>query len=313
MYLSYFGLKEEPFRLTPDPKFLQLPECHRDALTMLVHGVVRRRGLMLLSGAIGTGKTTILNGMLSVLARRRPQTPLPTALIVNPRLDRDELLETLMAEFEVSCGSSSRPARLAALQQMFFSALSNGGTSLLVVDEAHLLPKDVLEEIRLLMNTESYREKLLQVVLCGQPELTELLDEPDARALRQRIAVRAYLRALSPSELRMYVRERLRVAGFDQPLPFAPAALDKIHLCTGGVPRLINIVCDTCMLVASESKRSDIGEDIVEEAAVRHALLLHVHSPGNGSATVNAEQALMPPPLLEIAVQAAKASGQGEL
>jgi general secretion pathway protein A len=312
MYLAYYGLKEEPFRLTPDPKFLQLPEPHRDALTMLVHGVVERRGLMLLSGAIGTGKTTVLNGMLSVLGRRNPPRPLPTALIVNPRLTCDELLEMLLFEFEVPCTSTSRPMRLAALQKLLFTTLSNGGTCLLVVDEAHLLSKDVLEEIRLLMNTESYREKLLQVVLCGQPELTQLLDEPDVKALRQRIAQRALLRALSQSEMRMYVRERLRIAGFDKPVPFTSAALDRIYGCTGGVPRLINIVCDTCLLIGSESKRTEITEDIAEEAAVRHELPLDAEAAANVNAGFAAKEPVAPPPLVGVGLQA-KASGQGEL
>lgn len=314
MYLSYYHLREEPFRLTPDPKFLQLPEPHRGALTMLVHGVVERRGLMLLSGPIGTGKTTILNGMLSVLARRNPPKPLPTALIVNPRLTNDELLEMLLLEFEVSCTATSRPARLSALQGLLFSTFTNGGTCLLVVDEAHLLSKDVLEEIRLLMNTESYREKLLQVVLCGQPELAQLLNEPEVRPLRQRIAERAVLRALSQSEMRMYIRERLRIAGYDQPVPFTSSSLDKIFECTGGVPRLINIVCDTCLLIGSESKRTQIGDDIVEEAALRHELTVDSDPPGNGIGAIQHKQVeLTPLQLVGGSLQTAKPTGQGEL
>jgi general secretion pathway protein A len=314
MYLSYYNLREEPFRLTPDPKFLQLPEPHREALTMLVHGVVERRGLMLLSGPIGTGKTTILNGMLSVLARRNPPTPLPTALVVNPRLNSDELLEMLLLEFEVPCTAASRPARLSALQTLLFSTFSNGGTCLLVVDEAHLLSKEVLEEIRLLMNTESYREKLLQVVLCGQPELAHVLNQPEVRPLRQRIAERAVLRALSQSEMRMYVRERLRIAGYDQPIPFISSSLDKIFEFTGGVPRLINIICDTCLLIGSQSKRTQIGDDIVEEAAARHDLI-DSDSSGNGNGAIhpNKQVELTPLQLLDSPLQTTKATGQGEL
>ncbi len=272
MYLSFYHLREEPFRLTPDPKFLQLPEPHRDALTRLAHGVISRRGLMLLSGPIGTGKTTILNGLLSVLARRYPDKMLPTALIVNPRLTRDELLETLLFEFEVPCGATSRPSRLAALQGLLFAAFKGGGTCLLIVDEAHLLSTDVLEEIRLLMNADSYREKLLQVILCGQPELTQLLNDPAVRALRQRIAERTALRALSQSEMRMYIYERLRIAGFEQAVPFTTSSLHKIYKYTSGVPRLINIVCDTCLAIGCETKRAEIGDDIVDEAAARHEL-----------------------------------------
>jgi general secretion pathway protein A len=315
MYLSYYHLKEEPFRLTPDPKFLQLAEPHREALTRLVQGVVERRGLMVLSGPVGTGKTTILNGVLNVLSRRESLHPLPTALLVNPRLTRDELLEMLLFEFQVSCVSTSRPARLAALQELLFTTFTKGGTCLLIVDEAHLLSEDLLEEVRLLMNTESYREKLLQVVLCGQPELTHLLNAPKVLALRQRIADRAVLRALSQSEMRMYIRERLRVAGFEQPVPFTTSSLDKIFACTGGVPRLINVVCDTCLLIGSETNRTEIGDDIVEESAARHELPMGIdHAVGIGlDLRSNRTQVEVAPPELLARSIAAKATGQGEL
>ncbi len=272
MYLNYYHLREEPFRLTPDPKFLQLAGAHREALTTLARGVLERRGLMLLTGPIGTGKTTILNGLLSVVARRDPAKPFPTALIVNPRLTSDELLETLLLEFAVPYVSTSRPARLAALQRLLFHTSANGATCLLVVDEAHLLSQDLLEEIRVLMNTESYKEKLLQVILCGQPELGDHLNDPAVRALQQRIAARAYLRPLSLSETRMYVSERLQTAGLEQLNPFMVPALDRIYEFTGGVPRLINIICDTCLTIGSETSRAYISEDIVEEAAVRHEM-----------------------------------------
>ena len=281
---------------------------------MLVHGVVERRGLMLLSGPIGTGKTTILNGMLSVLARRDSPKPLPTALVVNPRLNADELLEMLLLEFEVPGANGSRPARLAALQNLLFATFKSGGTCLLIVDEAHLLSTAVLEEIRLLMNTESYQEKLLQVVLCGQPELAHLLNAPEVKPLRQRIAQRAALRALSLSEMRVYIGERLRIAGFDQPLPFSCSALDKIFEVTGGVPRLINIVCDTCLSLGSESKRSQIGEDMVEEAALRHELLdAHLSAPLAATHQPNPPVELPPLQLLGNPLQTAKPTGQGEL
>jgi len=314
MYLSYYGLKEEPFRLTPDPKFLQLAEPHRDALTMLVRGVLERRGLMVLSGAIGTGKTTILHGMLSVLARREPRSPLPTALLVNPRLTADELLELLLIEFEVPGNSPSRAARLIALQRLLFSTLANRGTSLLVVDEAHLLSKEVLEEIRLLMNIEAYGEKLLQVVLCGQPELTVLLNEPEVKPLRQRIAQGAVLRALSQSEMRMYVRERMRTAGLDQALPFTASALDTVYACSVGVPRLINLICDTCLRLGAESQRRQIGDDLVEEAAAIHALPIHGDS-GECEADARKNEHLHPAPLplLGGLSQVFKATGRGEL
>lgn len=316
MYLTFYRLKEEPFRLTPDPRFLQLPEPHREALTRLAHGVIGRKGLMLLSGPIGTGKTTILNGLLSVMARRYPAKQLPTALIVNPRLTSEELLETLLFEFEVPCGATSRPSRLAALQGLLFGAFRSGGTCLLIVDEAHLLSTDVLEEIRLIMNTDTYREKLLQVVLCGQPELTELVNDPAVRALRQRIAERTALRALSQSEMRMYICERLRIAGLEQSIPFTSSSFERIYEFTAGVPRLINIVCDSCLAIGCDTKRAEIGDDIVEEAATRHDLLADAAAPkdradGDGKLKRNAELNVVR--LFGDSLQAAKATGRGEL
>jgi len=314
MYLTFYQLKEEPFRLTPDPKFLQLPEPHREALTRLAHGVIGRKGLMLLTGPIGTGKTTILNGLLSVMARRYPGKQLPTALIVNPRLTSEELLEALLFEFEVPCGATSRPSRLAALQSLLFGAFRNGGTCLLIVDEAHLLSADVLEEIRLIMNTDTYREKLLQVVLCGQPELTDLVNDPSVRALRQRIAERAGLRALSLSEMRMYVCERLRIAGLVQAIPFTSSSFDKIYAYTGGVPRLINIVCDTCLAIGYETKRREIGDDIVEEAATRHELVTDATAErADSDLKLRKSADLNVLRLFGDSLQTAKATGRGEL
>jgi len=293
-----------------------LPESHRDALTKLAHGVIGRKGLMLLSGPIGTGKTTILNGLLSVLARRYPAKQLPTALIVNPRLTSEELLEALLFEFEVPCGATSRPSRLAALQGLLFSAFRNGGTCLMLVDEAHLLSTDVLEEIRLLMNTDSYREKLLQVILCGQPELIRLLNDPAVRALRQRVAERAALRPLSPSEMRMYICERMRIAGFEQAIPFTPSSFERICQYTGGVPRLVNVVCDTCLSIGCETKRMEVGDDIVEEAAARHELSAVAPVPEDNSGSdlklkKNAELSVVR--FVGDSMQATQATRRGEL
>ena len=272
MYLDFYKLKEEPFRLTPDPKFLQLAEPHRNALTALAQAVIGRKGLILFSGPVGTGKTTLLNGLLSMLGRSFSPKLLPTAFIVNPRLSSEELLETLLFEYEIPRNFTSKPSRLAALQSLLFATARDGGTCLLIVDEAHLLAADALEEIRLLMNTDSYHEKLLQVVLCGQPELVERLRLSELQALQQRVAVRAVLRELSASETRSYVTERLRIAGLEGSVPFSSAALQKIHEYARGVPRLINIVSDTCLNIGWETKRKEVSIDAVEEAATRHEL-----------------------------------------
>jgi general secretion pathway protein A len=272
MYLTFYHLKEEPFSLSPDPRFLQLAEPHRQALLTLTQGVIGRKGLLVLSGPVGTGKTTLIHSLLSGLARRQPATLLPTALIVNPRLERDELVEALLTEFEVPGVFTSKPARLAALQARIFAAAKAGGNSLLIVDEAHLLTPDVLEEIRLLMNIEGHAMKLLQVVLCGQPEIAALLRDPAVKAVQQRIAGRATLRGLSRSETRTYIGERLRIAGREAAGPFSAASVDRIYEVTAGVPRLINTVCDTCLALGCEAAREQLAEDIVEEAAIRHEL-----------------------------------------
>jgi general secretion pathway protein A len=286
MYLDFYELKEEPFRLTPDPKFLQLAEAHRVAMMTLAQGIVGRKGLMQLTGPIGTGKTTILNALLSVLARTYPEKTLPTALLVNPRLTRDELLEALLFEYEVSAAYNSKSCRIAALQGLMFAASKDGGTCLLIVDEAHLMSVDVLEEIRLLMNADTHRDKPLQVVLCGQPELSQLLRDPALRALQQRIAVRASLPELSQSETRMYISERLRIAGLQNPVPFSSTALERVYGFTGGVPRLINIMADTCLTIGYETKTAQIGEDIVEEAAARNELEVAASLPEKGPLVV---------------------------
>ena len=272
MYLEFFELNEEPFRLTPDPKFLQLAEAHRTALLALAQGVIARKGLMQFTGPIGTGKTTILNALLGMLAKTYPQQALPTAMIVNPRLTADELLEALLFEYEVVGKYESKSCRIAALQGLMFAASKDGGTCLLLVDEAHLMSAEVLEEVRLLMNTDTHRDKPLQVILCGQPELSQLLRDPALRALQQRIAVRASLRELTSSETRMYISERLRIAGLQKDLPFSSSALDRLYEFTGGVPRLINILADTCLAIGCETKIRQITNDIVEEGAARNEL-----------------------------------------
>ncbi len=197
-------------------------------------------------------------------------------------------METLLFEFEIPRNFNSKPSRLAALQSLLFSTAREGGTCLLIVDEAHLMTAEALEEIRLLMNTDSYREKLLQVILCGQPELTELVRRPEVRALQQRIAVRAALRELSASETRLYLTERLRIAGLEGLVPFTAPAIQRIHDYAGGVPRLINVISDACLSIGWDTRRKEIGVDVVEEVANRHDLELSVISDGKPGLSLTA-------------------------
>lgn len=287
MYLNFLKLKREPFSLTPDPKFLHLADPHRNALVALVQGVIRRRGFMVATGPVGTGKTTILNALLHLLSNlhQNGERKLVSAFLVNPVLTREEFLESLLDEFEVQVNSTTKPRRLLALHELFLEAQSKGGTAVLLIDEAHLLTVDLLEDIRLLTNMDTHREKLLQVILCGQPELATLLLQPQLRALRQRIALLAQLRPLTCAETASYIEQRLRLAGLEGPLPFSAAALEEIYRRTQGVPRLINLLCDSCLSIALQMHRRDVDVDVVRAAVSGLTLTAPsvVAPPANGS------------------------------
>jgi general secretion pathway protein A len=269
MYTSFYNLREEPFRLTSDPRFFHLSEPHAAALATLVEAVMRRKGFVLMTGPIGTGKTTVVHTALQILTERAATNhPISSAFILNPTLSREEFLEMLLSEFEIPCTATSKPARLAALQRMLLETQRKGGTSLLLVDEAHLLTSELLEEIRLLSNADTYQEKLLQIVLCGQPELLDILRKPEMRALRQRVASSCLLRPLGLLEVRAYISERLHSAGFrGANSPFPTQVLEEIVRLTEGVPRLVNLLCDACLTIGCKAHRPVIDMAIVEEAA----------------------------------------------
>ena len=268
MYTAFYNLKEQPFRLTPDPRYLHLAEPHRVALKVLLEGILLRKGFIVMEGPIGTGKTTILHAALHMLSETPSKSDrLATAFLVNPTLERNEFLEAVLDEFEIPCDAVSKPRRLAALHQMLLETQRRGATAVLFVDEAHLLTPELLEEIRLLSNADTYQEKLLQIVLCGQPELNDLLARPESRATRQRIAATCELRPLTQPETRAYVTERLYAAGLREGSLFAGPALEAIHDLTGGVPRLINLLCDNCLSIGFGMRRKQIETDVVAEAA----------------------------------------------
>jgi general secretion pathway protein A len=269
MYETFFGLREEPFRLTSDPRFLHLAEPHAAALNTLLDAVTRRKGLVLVTGPCGTGKTMVIHATLHILSdQTRTRRPISTAFVFNPTLSRDEFLEMTLDEFAIPCTATSKPARLAALHQMLLERHTLGGTSLLLIDEAHLLTDELLEEIRLLSNADTYKEKLLQIVLCGQPELLTLLSRPELRGLRQRIASTCSLRPLVFQEFEAYVAERLHAAGFrGTTSPFPAPVLEEIFRRTEGVPRLINLFCDACLAIGCKGQKLLIDLAVVEEAA----------------------------------------------
>jgi len=286
MYLTYYNLKEEPFRLTPDPKYLHLAEPHQAALTAVLEGIFYRKGLVMITGPIGTGKTTLVHAALHLLTSKR--MPVKSALIFNPTLTRDEFLEMMLEEFEVECSSTSKPKRLAALQQMLLETQKTGGTSVLFIDEAHLLSSELLEEIRLLGNADIHQEKLLQIVLSGQPELLTMMKRRELSALQQRIASRAHLRPLTVAETRVYVSERLHAAGLEGASPFSARAVDTIHGCTQGVPRVLNLLGDACLTLGFKTQQQVIGVNTVEEAAMSLGLLQPTDQVANPSGAAEA-------------------------
>ncbi len=268
MFNEYYHLKEEPFRLTPDPRFLHMAEPHRAALNALLYGVAMRKGLAVVTGPVGCGKTTLLHTLLELLAQGRvSKAEFASAIIVNPTLSRDEFFELLLDEFEITCPSPSKSQRLLALEKIFRNIDRRGGTCVLFIDEAHLLSIELLEEIRLLSNIDTHSGKLLQVILSGQVELFQILDKPETRALKQRIATRCQIRALSFPETQLYIADRLRAAGLTGPDPFSSQALEVVYRYGQGVPRLINLICDGCLCIGFQAQRNIIEPDIVHEAA----------------------------------------------
>lgn len=266
MYRAFFELKDEPFRLTPDPRFLYLAGPHKAALTVLLDGILHRKGLVMITGAIGTGKTTVIH---AALRRISPQKMgIRSALLFNPLLTPDEFLEMMLEDFDVNCPSTGKPGRLMALHRMLLETQRSGGTAVLFIDEAHLLSTELLEEIRLLGNADTWQEKLLQVILCGQQELLTLVKRRELSALQQRIAARVHLRPLNLAETRDYIAERLQAGGLQGPSPFPPYTLEAVFRYSGGAPRLINLICEGCLSLGFRTQRKTIQPDIVEEVAV---------------------------------------------
>jgi general secretion pathway protein A len=274
VYLDYYGLKDEPFRLTPDPRYLHMSEPHQAALTVLLEGILYRKGLVMITGPIGTGKTTLIHTALQMLTDiSKQKMPVKSALLFNPVLTRDEFLEMMLDEFEISCAATSKPRRLMALHDMLLETQRRGGTAVLFIDEAHLLSPELLEEIRLLGNADAHQEKLLQIVLSGQPEFLPMMNRPELSALKQRIAGRAHLRPLNLQETQAYISSRMQLAGLKEPLPFSPKALEEVLRYSAGAPRLINLVCDACLAMGFRTQRKTIDTDMVDEAAVALGLI----------------------------------------
>ncbi len=264
MYLSFFGLVEKPFAITPDPRYLFLSERHAEALAHLLYGVNESGGFIQLTGEVGTGKTTIVRTLLA----RMPQHA-DVAVILNPRLTPAEFLLTICEELgvELEAGARDRVKDLVdALNRRLLAAHAQGRRVILIVDEAQNLSPDVLEQVRLLTNLETATQKLLQIILIGQPELRELLDRNELRQLAQRVTGRYHLEPLTREETYGYVRHRMRVAGASEEV-FTAAALAELHRLSRGIPRIINVNCDRALLGAYTEETRKVGASLVRRAA----------------------------------------------
>src|SRR5512147_2556648 len=267
MYARFFGLKQAPFSIAPDPRYLYMSERHREALAHLLYGVRGEGGFVALTGEIGAGKTTVCRCFLEQIPEHTH-----VAYIFNPKLTAEELLRTVCAEFHIPCrhdgaGAVTAKDYVDALNEFLLRTHAAGQNSVLIIDEAQNLSADVLEQLRLLTNLETNERKLLQIVLIGQPELRAMLARPDMQQLAQRVIARYHLEALTESETAHYVRHRLAVAGLRQANPFDQRAMRRIFRYSHGVPRRINLLCDRALLGAYASSKAVVNSRIIDKAA----------------------------------------------
>jgi general secretion pathway protein A len=271
MYEEYYGFTEKPISLTPDPKYLYKSSSHASAFELLQYAVRRREGFVVITGDIGTGKTTLCRALLEQLDRKTF-----TALVLNPFLSEEDLLRLVLQEFGVVSRAEVKRGRLAGiskqelietLNEFLLSLQRIGAQALLIIDEAQNLPLQVLEQIRILSNLETEKEKLLQIVLVGQSNLKDLLRRAELRQLDQRVSIRYDLKPLGAEETAAYVQHRLSVAGGGAAVTFAPKALARVHQFTGGIPRLINLLCDRALLTAYSARTNRVAPADVARAA----------------------------------------------
>jgi general secretion pathway protein A len=267
MYAQFFGLKQDPFSIAPDPRYLFMSERHREALAHLIYGLGGGGGFVLLSGEIGTGKTTVCRCFLEQIP-----ADCNVAYIFNPKLTVTELLQTVCDEFRIpvrheGAGTPTAKDFIDPLNAFLLASHAAGRNNVLIIDEAQNLSADVLEQLRLLTNLETNERKLLQIILIGQPELRKMLARPELEQLAQRVIARFHLDALSPGETTQYIRHRLSVAGLAGALPFDEPALQRIHQLARGVPRRINLLCDRALLGAYAGGQQVVNRAVVDRAA----------------------------------------------
>jgi general secretion pathway protein A len=263
MYKNFFGLRENPFNINPDPRFLHRTPRIQEALDQLTYGVQSRKGLLLLTGEVGTGKTTLINHLLDWL--RQQQTP--TAFIFNSHLQVNQLFDFILNDFGISTDYHLVSNMLLELNQWLIKRFRAGSTPVLIIDEAQGLSFELLEEIRLLLNLETASEKLLQIVLVGQPELEEKLKRPEMRQFRQRIALRCNTAPLTLAESRGYIVDRLRIAGATRGPIFESDAVEALHYYSRGIPRVMNLLCEHALINSYVEGLNPVPPPMVEEAA----------------------------------------------
>jgi general secretion pathway protein A len=261
MYNAFFGFSESPFSLSPDPAFFYRSEQHEEALANLVYGVQARKGFIVLSGEVGTGKTTMLECLRDYLESQY----IEFAFLFNSRINSEQFFEMIAYDLDLPCTRTSKTEVLFALNQLLVDQTQDGRTVVLIVDEAHNLDWDVLEEIRLLGNLENRNGKLLQIILAGQPELDRKLDAPNLRQLKQRIVLRCNLQPFTLRDAVEYMQSRLEKAGMKEQTVFSEELMAEIHLRAQGIPRVINALCDNLLLTAFALENKVCSVDMLDE------------------------------------------------
>jgi general secretion pathway protein A len=260
MYKKFYSLREKPFEITPDPRFLFLSENHKEALAHLTYAVKEKKGFTVITGEVGTGKTTLIQTLLSRLDGNTK-----TAYIFNPKLGSNDFLQYICEDLGLKGQKRSKGQYIALLHHFLMACYARNENVVLIIDEAHTLNPTLLEEVRLLTNLETPKSKLLQVILMGQPELDDILDRSEFRQLKQRVSLRYHMQPLNKEETKEYIKKRLRIAGTSDTSIFTSKALHRIYKYSKGIPRLINIVCDNALLTGYGTDQKVIGKSIVRE------------------------------------------------
>lgn len=260
MYCKFYGLEEKPFNVTSDPTFFFLSKRHKEAFSHLVYGVNERKGILVITGEVGTGKTTLCRALLNSLNKETK-----TAFILNPIFSDLQLLRAVVEDFGLEPKGTTRLALIRELNKFLLEAATSEGNALLIIDEAQNLKPNQLEQIRLLSNLETEKEKLLQIILVGQPELILKLQLPNLRQLKQRIMVRYHILPLEKTEVREYIEHRLNIAGSDGRIKFSEEAMEAIYNFSGGTPRLINSLCDRLLLAGFVIEKMDMTKELVKK------------------------------------------------